>query len=66
MDPNEALRMLRALTAKQIDANPDGKNCLQASADRAELLAEHFEALDEWLKKGGFLPDTWRPLDTDP
>jgi hypothetical protein len=58
--------MLRVLTEKQLDADADGKNYLQASADRAELLAEHFAALDGWISRGNFLPDSWRPLDTDP
>jgi hypothetical protein len=28
-------------------------------ADNAERLAELVVALDEWLRKGGFLPDPW-------
>lgn len=27
----------------------------------AQKLADHFEALDEWLTKGGFLPADWLP-----
>lgn len=44
MDPNEALAQLR-----------------NAFADSDYLTAEElFNALDEWLTKGGFLPDPWR------
>lgn len=25
-----------------------------------EAILEHFAALDEWLRSGGFLPDAWR------
>lgn len=45
----------------------------QAAADRMhgppyDSLAEHVQALDEWLSNGGFLPEAWRdpllpPLD---
>lgn len=45
MDPNAALQKVRELIN-------DGD-----SAD--VLLVEAFEALDDWLSKGGFLPDDW-------
>ena len=55
MDPNETLRLIR-LTIKQmdVDENPYIK------AAHAEEIAEYFEALDEWLSKGGFLPTHWK------
>jgi hypothetical protein len=43
MDPNATLTALR-------NALADGD---------AESAAEYFEALDEWLEKGGFLPTVW-------
>lgn len=46
MDPNETLRQLRG----------------ELATDRAfigEPVKELFEALDEWLTKGGFLPTEW-------
>ena len=45
MDPNAALAKVRELIG-------DGD-----SAD--VLLVDAFEALDEWLSKGGFLPSDW-------
>lgn len=32
---------------------------LQSIADDASQLCEHVKALDEWIKKGGFLPASW-------
>lgn len=43
MDPNETLRRLRA-------AFEDGD---------ANGALDLFEALDEWLSEGGFLPTAW-------
>lgn len=56
MDPNETLRIIR-LTTKQmrVDEHPDIRK------QHADDLAEHVEALDEWLTKGGFLPSDWDP-----
>ena len=61
MDPNKALDDLRKLAfeAKGLAAM-EHKNCdIQGGTSIAEELAEAFEDLDEWLKKGGFLPETW-------
>lgn len=54
MDPNETLRMLRERVA-------DALNDRDYSPIRVAIL---FEALDEWLSKGGFLPDDWRYVQT--
>lgn len=54
MDPNETLRMLHAAFLR-LDASPDGF----ALAECAAQVSELFESLDEWLSKGGFLPDAW-------
>lgn len=48
MDPDEALRNIRSLI-KQATHH----------SDIAALLMEQFEALDEWLSKGGALPEDW-------
>lgn len=53
MDPNAALAALRADIASY-NLGLDGVD--------VELIISHFYALDEWLTKGGFLPDAW---DTD-
>ena len=52
MDPNECLRIIRA----EIN-NWSGGACIgEFDADR---LAEHVEALDEWMAKGGAAPLQW-------
>lgn len=58
MDPNVALRALRALAAKVLydHENAEGNGVDQ---DDARALAERFQHLDEWLSRGGFLPQPW-------
>lgn len=64
MDPNEALRATRELVDKvhrpglDLAALPDAELAEHWRA-LAESLAEHAEALDEWLTKGGWLPQAW-------
>lgn len=53
MDPNATLAELRTLvrailTAPESDASDD-----------ADSMAEHFQALDQWLSRGGFRPADW-------
>lgn len=57
MDPNETLRMARTAAAA-ITSAIDNEEDVQFG--NVERLAEAFEALDEWLSKGGFVPDAWR------
>lgn len=52
MDPNETLRTAQ-LAAKRV--LNDG-----ADAADAHQLAEAFDALDSWLRNGGFLPEQWQ------
>ena len=63
MDPNETLMCMRecaeevwVLTAGIVDES------FEHSTDRqlAQRQAELFEALDQWLLKGGFLPADWK------
>jgi hypothetical protein len=51
MDPNETLMQLRAWAAGVLES-PQG--------DREHDAAELFDALDNWIAKGGFLPTDWR------
>lgn len=52
MDPDAALINLRAaINAALIEQSPDH--------DSVDAIAEHFEALDGWLSRGGFLPSDW-------
>lgn len=57
MDPNEALRIARA-AAKVLHTCRvvDSERGLAAIAD----LRDHFDALDVWLVRGGFLPADWQ------
>lgn len=56
MDPNAALQRLRRAVdgLESVSAGPDE----DWSGELIDVL-EHFAALDEWLNRGGFLPDSW-------
>jgi len=58
MDPNEALRLIRAYIKQMRVESMAGAtaNFTQHARD----LAETFEGLDEWLSKDGSLPTDWR------
>ena len=60
MDPDEALRIIR-LTIRQMRVeDPGPPQEAPTYVQHARDLAEHVEALDEWLTKGGFPPAVWR------
>jgi len=52
MDPNATLKALRAAIQDHEDSEGDSE------CDVYEIV-ELFEALDEWMSKGGFTPDAW-------
>jgi hypothetical protein len=52
MDPDEALRKMRRALKKYGDGLENG--------DTEEALVVSARALDEWLSKGGFLPEAWK------
>jgi len=54
MDPNETLASIRNARDDYNMASSIGQQ-----DDAAERVIEHFEALDSWLSRGGFLPDAW-------
>jgi hypothetical protein len=54
MDPNQALQSVRDL-GRQIR-----EDHTKSRASLGLALAEHLLTLDEWLSKGGFLPEPWR------
>lgn len=64
MDPNETIEQLRKLskhvheTTKGIDNYTD-RIVLHDLTEEAENMATLFDALDEWLSKGGFFPEGW-------
>ncbi len=56
MDPNEALHLARvALSSRRREQDEDQP----PDADNVDALADAFEALDNWLMHGGFLPEPW-------
>ena len=52
MDPNETLKQIREVIRDLRDGE-------MPSMHAADTLADLFEGLDDWLTKGGFLPDAW-------
>lgn len=62
MDPNTTLKMLREAIKGFFDAAENGS--ADDEYDCAVTVAGMAEALDEWLTKGGFLPDAWGPATT--
>ncbi len=57
MDPNATLATLRNAII-QMDAAESSADLSYQIA--AEELRDAAEALDDWLSKGGFLPDAWQ------
>jgi hypothetical protein len=55
MDPDVALTRLR----EHVRLVNDPATLPALRATRAEWLAEEFEALDDWLSRGGFPPSAW-------
>lgn len=60
MDPTANLTKIRDLIT-QIYAAEDNPDPPFDWGEIALELAEHVEALDNWMKSGGFLPTQWRP-----
>lgn len=56
MDPDTTLARIRAALVKLRDPHLMGEHELDTVT---EELAEHAEALDNWLASGGFLPGAW-------
>lgn len=52
MDPNTALVRLRVIMGRILSGE-----CV--APDKIDDAAELFEALDEWMMSGGFLPKDW-------
>lgn len=57
MDPNEALKTIRTFTENIGLLDYDNPREIR---DALLELAEAVAGLDEWLSKGGFLPDAWQ------
>lgn len=56
MDPNATLYRMLDRARAIIAAIDEGSENV---ADDANELAEAVENLDEWIRRGGFLPDAW-------
>lgn len=54
-EPNIALDKLRELASRYTSGSEDEPETLIAIE-----LAQQFEALDQWLTNGGFLPSDWK------
>ena len=64
MDPNETLKRLRLLLSTGYHARKlfsKETTYQQGLFDHILECEELFQALDQWLSKGGFLPTSWRP-----
>ena len=69
MDPDACLKELMELNEKVADIidSHDETLCDLAEDETVELindtcsLVEHVRNLNDWLKKGGFLPKDWNP-----
>lgn len=61
MNPNLTLSEIGQLCAIIELAQADTNSVIRAerAAWAAVKLAEQCRALDEWIRKGGFLPDAW-------
>lgn len=57
MDPNKALEDLRSAIATLRKAAEGDSNDAEIEAGHA--VADAVEALDQWLSRGGFVPDAW-------
>lgn len=55
MDPNANLKEQRRIIARFFE---EGSEYIDTGD--ALRLAELAQALDEWISKGGFLPEAWR------
>jgi len=64
MDPDTALERIRELAQEIVERTDNTDNYEyeydRITADLGAELAEVFTGLDEWVKKGGFLPKDWR------
>lgn len=56
MDPNATIQEMRRISERLHCGEMDDGDKI----DAAHRLAELFDALDEWILKGGFLPTSWR------
>jgi hypothetical protein len=62
VDPNANLEMqmrLSGMIIEKLGAGPMNREEVEQFLSIAEQLAEHVEALNGWIVKGGALPKAW-------
>jgi len=59
MDPDKALKRLLELAEQLVQGEPEALEWEALHASASEL-AETMVGLDDWIRKGGFLPAAWR------
>jgi hypothetical protein len=64
MDPNEALKTIRR-AIKRAEGGREGDLYITVELPYLREAAEAMAALDEWLTRGGFPPDSWKPSSYD-
>lgn len=70
MDPNAALEQMRSLRAEIVeyldahsdDEEEDQENAPEFAEYQAKVseLMDVLDGIDEWMKRGGFLPNDWK------
>jgi len=75
MDPNELLKRLLANCKKMREMLDSGNPVASfltsiedsdGSIEDTDQIVEDFLNLDEWLRKGGFLPEDWNQTPSSP
>jgi hypothetical protein len=56
MDPDEALALARHFAKAAAECSEDD---LEGAHDQLAIAVGHYQALDDWLSKGGFRPVAW-------
>lgn len=59
MDPNATLTAIRTAITDLDHTSAVPSATAEQFEEAARRLAEHVEALDAWIARGGFLPDAW-------
>lgn len=60
MDPNRTLLELRAAIKRVLESDPQDQEDYEQFEEDASQLANAADDLDNWLSRGGFLPDAWK------
>ncbi len=62
MDPNACLGKILAVARGLVELNPEEMDLedLESNLTDAVEMSQMIMDLDEWIKKGGFLPADWR------